>query len=70
MTSRTGDVRNLLAYAKGHGATVQRCSDGWTVRLDGRRIATVHRSPSRSAVLAARQDIDRGLRRRHSGAGL
>ena len=70
MTTRHGDVRDVLSYAKSRGALVVPCRDGWMIRLDGQRVATVHRSPSRSAILAARRDVDRALRIRHMRAGL
>lgn len=64
MTTRRGTVLSLLREYERQGAIVERCRNGWQVYLDGRCVATLHASPSRTAISYAKRDVERAFRDR------
>ena len=66
MTTRLGDARALVRWARRQGAEVRRGRRGWIVSVDGRHIAVVHESGEINGLRRARADIERALRRRDS----
>ena len=66
MTTRLGDARALLRWARAQGAQVRRGRRGVVVSVDGRQCAVVHESPGHNGLRRARADIERALRRHDS----
>ena len=64
MSSRMADATALVTWAQRQGATVRRSRRGWVIAVNGHQVASVHLSPSRTALRSARHDITRGLRAR------
>ena len=64
VTTRLGDARALVRWARAQGADVRRGRRGWIVSVTGRHVAVVHESPGHDGLRHARADIERALRRR------
>ena len=64
MTTRLGDARALVRWARRQGADVRRGRRGLVVSVDGRHVAVVHETPGHNGLRRARADIERALRRR------
>ena len=64
MTTRLGDARALVRWARRQGAQVRRGRRGWIVSVTGHQCAVVHESGAVNGLRHARADIERALRRR------